>query len=122
MRQHVRFHVRRLELKSVHVDPFEVVYSLDVSDLRGHYYRLFSFFRPSYFNRQERERESKRERERERESKRDVSCDVSDDDETMKPRGRKNCWKSSSDKNLITEQIAVVVRISTKEITHTRTG
>ena len=69
-----------------------------------------------------RERERVRERERERESKRDVSCDVSDDDETMKPRGRKNCWKSSSDKNLITEQIAVVVRISTKEITHTRTG
>jgi len=69
---------------------------------------FFSFFRPSCFNR----------RERERESERDVSCDVSDDDETMKTRTKKLNWKSS-DKNLITEQTAVV-RIITKETTRTR--
>ena len=67
MRQHVRFHVRRLELKPVHVDPFEVVYSLDVSDLRGHYYRLLLFGLHLLTDKREREREKERERERERE-------------------------------------------------------
>ena len=69
MRQHVRFHVRRLELKPVHVDPFEVVYSLDVSDLRGHYYRLLLLFGLHLLTKDKRETET--ESKRVRESKRE---------------------------------------------------